>query len=216
MDRLSSKTEFFTVILIGFGYLTLSSLEFAFTASNQQVVFSNSGLEFLMVYETIVLLFLGVFLYSRGWKFHWLGLKPYKTDPIVGIGIALFSYLSYVIVYELFLYFTSAGINEDVFSGNLDLLYVIIISIINPIFEEVLVCGYVISYFKQSSKSFWFAINVSLLIRLSYHLYQGTVGVLSIIPLGLVFTYWFAKTGRLWPVIIAHILFDFIGLVVFV
>jgi membrane protease YdiL (CAAX protease family) len=33
-----------------------------------------------------------------------------------------------------------------------------------------------------------------------------------IIPLGFIFAYWFARTGRLWPVILAHAIFDFIGL----
>jgi len=52
-------------------------------------------------------------------------------------------------------------------------------------------------------------------LRLSYHLYQGAQGVVSIVPLGLVFTLWFARTGQLWPVIVAHAIFDFAALVPF-
>jgi len=36
--------------------------------------------------------------------------------------------------------------------------------------------------------------------------------VIGIVPLGFIFTYWYARTGRLWPVVLAHALFDVAGL----
>lgn len=96
----------------------------------------------------------------------------------------------------------------------ISLATVLAVSLLNPIFEEVFVCGYVIAALKNT-RSIPFSINTSVGIRLTYHLYQGTVGLISIIPLGLVFAYWFAKTGRLWPLVIAHGIFDFAGLVVY-
>jgi len=53
---------------------------------------------------------------------------------------------------------------------------------------------------------------MSLAIRLTCHLYQGAAGVIGIVPLGFIFTYWYARTGRLWPVVLAHALFDVAGL----
>ena len=47
-----------------------------------------------------------------------------------------------------------------------------------------------------------------------YHFYQGALGVLSITPMGPLFAYWFARTGRLWPLVVAHALQDFTALVV--
>ena len=85
----------------------------------------------------------------------------------------------------------------------------------DPEREEVFVCGYVIAALRKT-RSISFAINVSVGIRLIYHLYQGTVGVASIIPLGLIFAYWYARTGRLWPAVIAHAIIDFAGLVIYV
>ena len=38
------------------------------------------------------------------------------------------------------------------------------------------------------------AVNISAAIRLSYHLYQGVAGVLSVVPMGLLFAIWFART----------------------
>jgi membrane protease YdiL (CAAX protease family) len=56
------------------------------------------------------------------------------------------------------------------------------------------------------------AVNVSAGIRVFYHFYQGALGVVGIAPMALLFAYWFARTGRLWPLIVAHALTDFAGL----
>jgi membrane protease YdiL (CAAX protease family) len=47
-----------------------------------------------------------------------------------------------------------------------------------------------------------------------YHLYQGVLGALTIAPVGLLFAYWYVRSGRLWPLIVAHGLIDFIGLTI--
>ncbi len=56
------------------------------------------------------------------------------------------------------------------------------------------------------------AIAVSLLVRLGFHTYQGPVGLLAIGLLGLLFSIFYLRTQRLWPVLIAHGVLDFIGL----
>jgi membrane protease YdiL (CAAX protease family) len=73
------------------------------------------------------------------------------------------------------------------------------------------VCAYVITALKERF-GVTTAVNVSAGIRLFYHFYQGAVGVVGIAPLALLFAYWFARTGRLWPLIVAHALMDFTAL----
>jgi uncharacterized protein len=83
--------------------------------------------------------------------------------------------------------------------------------LINPFFEEVFVCGYVMTALKRADNP-WAAINTSVAIRMLYHLYQGPKGVLSIIPFGLIFGFSYARTGRLWPLVIAHSIADLLAL----
>lgn len=97
--------------------------------------------------------------------------------------------------------------------GTVSLSTMILLSTVNPVFEEVLVVGYVMSVI-QRRHSMWLAINISTLIRLSYHLYQGPVAIISIVPMGLLFGYCYARTGRLWPLILAHAMMNFIPLYV--
>jgi membrane protease YdiL (CAAX protease family) len=87
------------------------------------------------------------------------------------------------------------------------------VSLLNPVFEEVFVCGYVISALKER-RGTTTAINVSAGIRVFYHFYQGALGILGITPMALIFAYWFARTGRLWPLIVAHAVSDFVALAV--
>lgn len=51
-------------------------------------------------------------------------------------------------------------------------------------------------------------------MRLSFHTYQGAVGLLAIGLLGLVLSIFYLRTQRLWPVLIAHGLLDFIALAI--
>jgi membrane protease YdiL (CAAX protease family) len=57
------------------------------------------------------------------------------------------------------------------------------------------------------------AVTISTAIRLLYHLYQGPIAFVGIVPFGFVLAWWYARTGRLWPVIVAHALADFVALV---
>jgi membrane protease YdiL (CAAX protease family) len=86
---------------------------------------------------------------------------------------------------------------------------------VNPIFEETFVCGYVITVLKDRSDAST-AVTISTAIRLLYHLYQGPLAFFGIVPFGLVVGAWYARSGRLWPVIVAHGLGDFIALVGYV
>ena len=52
----------------------------------------------------------------------------------------------------------------------------------------------------------WVAINVSVVVRLLYHLYQGPIGVLTIVPMGLLYGYLYSRTRQLWPLVVAHVL----------
>lgn len=82
----------------------------------------------------------------------------------------------------------------------------------NPIFEETFLCGYVVTSLTPVRSSAT-AVSASVGIRALYHLYQGPLAAVGIIPVGLVFTWYFARTHRLWPLVVAHAVLDFLGLV---
>lgn len=215
VKAVSTRAEFSIVVLLAFGYFILGSILSVFNPVTSAHI-SEAHLQFLLVYESIAILVLGTFLSVRGWKIPHFGFAPSVKDSIIGVGIAIVAYLSYAFIWNV-LGSSIDGLEtqaDNLVTPDLNLVTVLIISVLNPVFEEVFVCGYVITALKKT-RSVNFAINVSIGIRLAYHLYQGTIGVMSIIPLGLIFSYWFARTGRLWPLVIAHGIFDFMGLVAY-
>jgi membrane protease YdiL (CAAX protease family) len=51
-----------------------------------------------------------------------------------------------------------------------------------------------------------------VIVRLLYHLYQGPIGILMAVPMGLLYGYVYSRTRQLWPLVVAHVLLDLIGL----
>lgn len=209
---LSGKAEFLLVIAVAFGYFILVSTLSVFGPPGEAAI-SDAGLQFLCLFELTILGILGGFLAARGWDGKQLGLAASKTDLPIALALGVVAYLAYVAIYVTLGRALSGGVQvpEGMIERNLHLSTVLVASVVNGAFEELFLCGYVITALKKT-QSTALAINVSIAIRLSYHLYQGTGGVISIIPVGVVFAHWFARTGRLWPIAIAHCLFDILGL----
>ena len=79
--------------------------------------------------------------------------------------------------------------------------------------EEVLVVGYLLTRLGQLGGGPRAAVVWSSLLRGGYHLYQGFGAGLGNVVMGLVFGYAWQRTGRLWPLVIAHGLIDTVAFV---
>ncbi|WP_415915945.1 CPBP family intramembrane glutamic endopeptidase [Speluncibacter jeojiensis] len=86
-------------------------------------------------------------------------------------------------------------------------------AIANAVAEETVVVAYLLSRLRTLGWSPNRALWASALLRGSYHLYQGIGGGLGNVVMGLVFGRWWQRTGRLWPLIIAHALIDTVAFV---
>ena len=207
--------EFSVVITIAFGPLILESLLYVFLP-HPPAKFSDSQLASLLVYEIAILAALLGFLHLRGWTLAQLGLRVTIADTLIGVALAVVGDLASVAAYwTISSVWPQAGevmASTQIGSQELSLLVVVAVSVINPIFEETFVCGYVIAALKERPDP-WTGINVSVAIRLLYHLYQGRMALLGIVPIGLIYAIWYTRTGRLWPLIVAHTVQDIAALI---
>jgi len=207
--------ELLVVVTTAFGLPIYWSLS-AVLAPTAEPSFSAEGLWGLAFYELLVVTLLVPVLWFRGWTPHVLGLQWQGRDIRPAIGLLVACIVACYPVEGL-----GKGMEEAVnpsmdamVAGKLSLAAVVAVSLINPIFEEVFVCGYVIRAL-QRNHSPAFAVNVSVAIRASYHLYQGPIGAISLVIVGLILGWWFVRTGRLWPAIIAHGLMDLLALMAY-
>lgn len=83
----------------------------------------------------------------------------------------------------------------------------------NAIVEEVIAVGYLLTRLRDLRWTPWIAIIASSLLRGSYHLYQGFGQALGNVVMGLIFAWWFQRTKRLLPLVIAHTLLDVVAFV---
>lgn len=216
---LSPATEFSIVVAVAFGLPVAASLISLFQHETGVPHHTNQSLIALQIYEAIVLVVVALFLAVRGWSFRRIGLSLSLKDAGIGVLLFLAAYAAFILAWWVTIWlFPNAAqhaLSTRVVSQGVWIANAVGISIVNPVFEETLVAGYVISALKSRDGS-WLGINVSVGIRLLYHLYQGPLGVIGSIPMGLIFALWFARTGRLWPLIVAHALTDFISIINFI
>lgn len=123
----------------------------------------------------------------------------------------------------LYLMARSLGVNADVIPAAVSDIWwraplLIVIAFANAFAEEVIVVGYLLTRLDQLQISPRVALVCSALLRGCYHLYQGFGAGLGNIVMGLVFGATWQRTGRLWPLVLAHGLIDtvaFVGYAVF-
>jgi membrane protease YdiL (CAAX protease family) len=216
IKRLPPRVEFLIVIMWAFGLPIFSSILSIGTQTDSREYFNNAALVSIIVMELLQSLFLIWFLRIRGWTLEKLGLAV--TLRGTGIGLVLLVG-TYAVIYAL-QRAAQAALPVDMpaafqaypgAAADISMNLVFLVSTVNGIFEEVFVAGYIISAITPV-RGMWTAINVSTGIRLLYHLYQGPIGILSVVPTGLIFGYVYARTRQLWPLILAHVLMDIIGL----
>lgn len=79
--------------------------------------------------------------------------------------------------------------------------------------EEALVVAYLLTRLRQLGVGENGSLLASALLRGSYHLYQGFGGFLGNVVLGLLFGRLWQRTGRLWPLVVAHTIIDVVAFV---
>jgi membrane protease YdiL (CAAX protease family) len=218
IKALPFSVEFAIVLLIGFGYFSYLSLEwfvyyFNPTVNYPSVIVSNNDVLGLLKIELLSFLLIVGFLWIRGWSIASLNIKANFKLTFYGFVLYIGNCLCSIFTFSLFVAFLgpavfSVGYPLDY--SELDRSIVLLSSLINPFFEEILVTGYIIQFLRYR-KGFWFAVHASTFVRLLYHLYMGPMVIIFILPMGILFAYTYARWGKLWPLIFAHMVANIIG-----
>jgi membrane protease YdiL (CAAX protease family) len=212
MPRPFRPLEFLLVVGIAFGQFAAQSILMLLAPAPDgpaaDSIFDAAHLLDVMGYELAVLPVLLALLWRGGWGLRHFGGRPQWRDA--GRAAVLFV-ASYVVFYLSG--FAAALVNaatpEPARPPGLTL--VAAASLVNGTFEEVFVCGYVISSLLGRFGPIA-AMNVSSAIRVSYHLYQGPFAFVWVAMTGLLFGYCYLRWRRIWPLACAHILLDFVAL----
>ena len=83
----------------------------------------------------------------------------------------------------------------------------------NAVLEEVVMVGYLFSRWGSVGWGKWRIILTSALIRGSYHVYQGFGGFVGNLVMGIIFGWFYTRTKRVMPLVIAHTILDVVAFV---
>jgi uncharacterized protein len=212
--QLPPGVEFLVVIMWAFGLPIFTSI-LSIGQLQGAAVFSDAQMLGTVCFEIFVAASLVWFLRVREWTLEKVGLRVEGLGTLWGLALLVSCY-ALIFVFQR----VAQALPVDMrvllaqlpkSDGHLSMEIVFLLSVVNGVFEELFVAGYAITALQQV-RGMWTAINVSTAIRVLYHLYQGPMAFLTIVPMGLLFGYVYARTRRLWPLIVAHVLLDIVGL----
>ena len=201
------------VTALCFGWFIVASV-LAVMAGFPAQPFSDAALIGIVLIELLFgALALG-YLRLRGHELRVLFPRPSIPESVLGVGLYVASALASWLLVATCLPHDTGGqpqpIEEMVSNASISAGPVVGASLINGLYEEMFLVGYLQRGLQAEGHSF--AIGVSLLVRVLYHLYQGPMGAISVLGFGLVLGLYYARTKRLWPIVVAHILADVLAL----
>lgn len=171
------------------------------------------------VHEASLLVLTGYFLYRRGLRFADIGLRWSWRDIGPTIGVTIASSLFFA-VGGVVTYLARRGVVDPAYGGltarqvfGHPSILAIPLILLNPFFEELIVRAYLMTEVSALTGSWLLAGIASVLLQTSYHLYYGWGTALALGWQFAVFAAYYAWRRRIAPVIVAHGIFDVIGMV---
>jgi membrane protease YdiL (CAAX protease family) len=210
--------EFVLVVLLAFGLFSVASVRALFgpLTGRAALLFDDHRVWTLLIYQLSVAPVIMYILWERGWKWPDFSVKVTPRGVLQGFGVAIAAFCLSKAALLTTATVASASVAPAVVAvpaagGVLAMGGMLFAAIVKALFEEILVCGYVIQSLRGRF-GIALAVNASIALRMSFHLYQGPAAFLSFAVFGLLFTLFYIRTGRLWPLIVAHALIEAIQL----
>ena len=139
------------------------------------------------------------------------------SDMLHGCGLAAIIGIPGLAFYATALQFNLTTSVEPSNLGNswLELPLLVLNSWANGFAEELIVIVWLATRLRQLNVNWVWIFIASSVLRGSYHLYQGPSAGVGNIVMGVVYLYYYKKTGRIWPLVIGHALIDTVAFVGF-
>ncbi|ANA96395.1 CAAX protease [Mycobacteroides chelonae CCUG 47445] len=215
MSAVSALLQFTSAVIMG-----LSGQTVALNPRRAELSLIDLGLNLVSITRLIAWGALAVYLLWRsGFGLSSIGLGRWcsHTDGLGALGLAALIGLPGLALYVGARWM---GLSVQVIPAALDdtwwrIPVLVLSAFANGWAEEVVVVAYLQTRLRQLGYGTVTAIASSALLRGCYHLYQGISAGIGNLVMGLVFGYVWQRTGRLWPLVVAHGVIDTVAFVGF-
>jgi len=171
--------------------------------------FSDSSNIWMILVEFVLATTALLYLHVRNFDVRSLYPQPNLRGTLWGLGAFLSAWLVGAIVTAPFVAPERPQVAEFSFQG-VSLASNVAFAMVNGAFEEVFLLGVLVRGLRGYGLSV--AVGLPLLVRVLYHLYQGPLGAIWILAFGLTFTVFYLRVRQLWPLVLAHTLWDIVPL----
>jgi len=132
-----------------------------------------------------------------------------------GAGLAALIGLPGLVVYAVG---RELGVTAEIVTSGLDQYWwtvpvLVLQAAKNAIVEEVVVVGFLMTRLRRIGWGLPATLVASALLRGSYHLYQGFGQAFGNVVMGVIFGWWFHRTRRVLPLVVAHTILDIVSFV---
>ena len=208
---ITTPAEAFAVTGICFGLSIVYSVQ-AVASGFPSGAFSDAGLLWTVATELVLAIAALALLHVRRYAVATLLPAPTLRGCVVGIGLF---FAAWVVGWFLVSPFVAGQAEQPVArmvqDARLTLPVIVVMAMVNGTYEEIFLLGFLLRGLRGFGLSV--ALGVMLLVRVLYHLYQGTLGTLWVLGFGLVFGLYYIRSSNLWPPVFAHVLWDIVPFV---
>jgi membrane protease YdiL (CAAX protease family) len=212
--HISGGTEFVLVITACFWWAIAANAGALFAraagAGAPQMTVDDGRIMTVVVMELIGLGVASLVGWARGWTVFTFGLKPTWRATAAGVVLAVAVFAGAGGFGLLVNAAWPGAVRFGRLPGVVNVWSAVALAIVNPVVEEVFEVGYIFHAISRLRKrhATWIAILASATLRTTFHAYQGLNALVIIFPLGIAFALVYRRTRNLWPLIVAHALFD--------
>jgi len=175
------------------------------------IVFDDRRALFTAGIEIICGLLAVFVLRARGWKASDFGLRVSMPQIIGGMVLLIGANVVIAGFYELVRLATDRDPGSATsFKATVGWPLFILLMLVNPLYDELFVVAYNLRAAESSGAAF--AITLSAAVRFVCHLEQGPIAAVVILPLGIIFAVVYWRWRLVWPLVVAHGVMDFLGM----
>ncbi|HEU4682064.1 MAG TPA: type II CAAX endopeptidase family protein [Gemmatimonadales bacterium] len=212
-DGLPERTAaigLFVPVLLVVALPALSGLD----GSSGPIAFTDARLGSALVVQLALVATLGLWLWRRGWRPHRTATRPISwLDLWRGLVLwagAILAVACWAVVCRALLPDVFSVARQTQISGAPHFWTVIPYTLTNAVFEEFLWLGLGFAAFRRLGVVG--AGAISAVLRVAAHAYQGPLALVTIVPIAIVFTVYYGRTQRVWPIVVAHAFQDLLAL----
>jgi len=195
------------IVGICFGLPIVASLN-AVASGFPSRPFSDSGLIWVVGTEIVFAFVALVVLWLRGYAVGTLLPLPTLKGCAQGVALFIAAWIAAVVLTLPFANEPEQPYVHMIDDARVTVPVIVVMAMVNGAFEEVFLLGFLLRGLRGFGLSI--ALGAMLLVRVLYHLYQGPVGAVWVLGVGLVFGLYFIRTNQLWPAVFAHVLWDIV------